>query len=100
MPRSLESRVRSLERKYARELAELKVRRFCELLTNNWADFADSNYTAWDLMKKMDIAHLGLPRLSAVASLIDRAKRGGYVLDLTDPFEQLVPWANRPLEDW
>ena len=100
MSRSLESRVRRLESEYARELAEIKVRRFCELLTNHWADFADSDYTAWDLMKEMEIAHLGLPRLPAVASVIDRAKRGGYTLDLSDSFDQLVPWADRPLEDW
>ena len=100
MSRSLESRVRRLEREYARELAEIKVRRFCELLTNHWADFADSGYTAWDLMEEMEVAHLPLRRKSAVASLIDRAKRGGYVLDLSDSFEQLVPWAKRPLEDW
>ena len=100
MPPSLEGRVRRLEREYARELAEIKVRRFCELLTNHWADFADSDYRAWDLMEKMGITHLGLPRLSAVASVIDRAKRGGYTLDLSDPFDQLIPWATRPLEDW
>ena len=99
MPRSLEGRLRSLEREYARELAEVKVRRFCELLSSSWADFADSDYQAWDLMKKMGLTHLGLPRLSSVANVIDRAKRGGYVLDLADPFDQLIPWAKRPLDD-
>ena len=100
MAPSLEGRVRRLEREYARELAEIKVRRFCELLTNHWADFANSDYQAWDLMEKMEITHLGLPRLPAVASIIDRAKRDGYTLDLSGPFDQLVPWATIPLEDW
>ena len=100
MSRSIEGRLSSLERKYARELAEIKVRRFCEVLSRNWAEFADSDYTAWDLMEKMEIAHLPLPRKQVVADLIDRAKRGGYVLDLDDPFRQLVPWAKRPLQDW
>ncbi len=89
-----------MERKYARELAEIEVRAFFDFLARNWAEFAGSDYQAWDIMQKKGITDLGLKKLRLVAELIDRAKRDGYVLDLNEPYEMLVPWAKRRLEYW
>ena len=83
MARNLESGIRSLEKRYARELAEVTIDNFLEFVEYKW--YRHAAYKQGDGLDFIRLAGLhrsGLPRTYKVADYLDEC---AYINEFPDP---------------
>ena len=90
--RRLNARVRSLERRYAREIAQVKCERFVDCLLTNWDCFMEANMDAMDILRKMRIAPNSLDTWPKAIRYIDRCIREDREPEFQILFTTLAPW--------
>ena len=100
MASSLEGRVRSLERKLARELAYLAVLDFVDAVMLRWDDFAASGQDAFFLVHDLYPHRIGLPTLSAAVAYLNRCRDEPCTPNPRHLAACLAPWTTRPQRSW
>ena len=100
MASSIEGRVRSLERKLARELAYLAVLEFVDAVMLRWDDFAASGQDALFLVQDLGADLVSLPTLPAAAAYLNRCLDEARPPDPRHLTTRLAPWITRPQRSW
>ncbi len=86
------ARLRSLERFYAKELAENSVRRFAYCLLLNWDAFMDADMCALDIIRKMRVHPKSLDTWSKAMNYINKCAKEGHPPDRRALITTLAPW--------
>ena len=92
MGHSVASTIRSLEKEYAKERAELAVYNFAYAVTVQWDYIAASDDDGIDIARKLRITSAALPTLPIAINYLDSCKRKGIVPNHRHLCSMLAPW--------
>ena len=87
-------RVAALKRRFAPELAIIKLRRIAEAVADDW-DSSESPEPA-DVIQRIAKAGFRLPTFASLARYLNDTRRQGDVPDPGAIVLSLLPWASKP----
>ena len=88
----LRRRIDALKRRFARELAIIKMRRIAEAVANDWTPSAPPEPS--DVIRRIAKAGFRLPTFARLSSYLNDTRRRGEVPDPESIVLELLPWAD------
>ena len=88
----LRRRVNALKRKFARELAIIKLRRIAEAISEDWIPAAPPEPS--DVIRRIAKAGFRLPTFTRLSSYLKDTRRQGEAPDPESIVLELLPWAD------
>ncbi|MYC34095.1 MAG: hypothetical protein F4X64_13085 [Chloroflexi bacterium] len=88
----LRRRIDTLKRKFARELAVIKLRRIADTVADDWDPECPPEPA--DVIRRIADAGFRLPTFTRLSRYLKDARRQGEVLDPESIVLELLPWAD------